>query len=125
MPFRFRRSIRIAPGVRLNVGRRGVSASATLPGTGISYTLTTPHRGAGPRRSFTRLLGTVPHDRCGKDRMLNEVHTPERQRAMPIMVRSASGCMGFSNSFEQGESIGVMKFPNCTGVLTKPEIEKG
>ena len=84
MPFRFRRSIRIAPGVRLNAGRRGVSASATLPGTGISYTLTTPHRGAGPRRSFTRLLGTVPHDRCGKDRMLNEVHTPERQRAMPI-----------------------------------------
>ena len=84
MPFHFRRSIRIAPGVRLNVGRRGVSASATLPGTGISYTLTTPHRGAGPRRSFTRLLGTVPHDRCGKDRMLNEVHTPERQRAMPI-----------------------------------------
>ena len=51
MPFRFRRSIRIVPGVRLTVGRRGVSASATLPGTGISYTLTTPHRGAGSRRS--------------------------------------------------------------------------
>ena len=45
MPFRFRRSIRIAPGLRLNAGRRGVSASATLPGTGISYTLTTPHHG--------------------------------------------------------------------------------
>ena len=26
----------------------------------------------------------VTCDRCGKDRMLNEVHTPERQRAMPI-----------------------------------------
>jgi hypothetical protein len=51
MPFRFRRSIRIAPGLRLNADRRGVSASATLPGTGISYTLTTPHRGAGSRRS--------------------------------------------------------------------------
>jgi hypothetical protein len=51
MPFRFRRSICIAPGLRLNVGRRGVSASATLPGTGISYTLTTPDRGAGRRRS--------------------------------------------------------------------------
>jgi hypothetical protein len=23
-------------------------------------------------------------DRCGKDQMLNEVHTPERQRVMPI-----------------------------------------
>ena len=51
MPFRFRRSIRIAPDVRLNVDRRGVSASATLPGTGISYTVTMPHRGAGRRRS--------------------------------------------------------------------------
>ena len=57
MPFHFRRSIRIAPGVRLNAGRRGVSASATLPGTGISYTLTTPHRGAGPRRSSPGSLG--------------------------------------------------------------------
>jgi hypothetical protein len=55
MPFRFRRSIRIAPGIRLNVSRRGVSTSATLPGTGISYTLTTPHRdrGAGSRRLGT------------------------------------------------------------------------
>jgi hypothetical protein len=69
MPFRFRRSIRIVPGLRLNVGRRrlsasvgapeghvtagagGVRATATLPGTGISYTVTTPHRGAGSRRS--------------------------------------------------------------------------
>ena len=50
MPFRFRRSIRIAPDVRLGLGKRGVSASATLPGTGISYTVTTPH-GAGRRRS--------------------------------------------------------------------------
>jgi hypothetical protein len=62
MPFRFRRSIRIVPGIRVNVGRRGASASvcdhdeghvratATLPGTGISYTVTTPH-GAGRRRS--------------------------------------------------------------------------
>jgi hypothetical protein len=47
MPFRFRRSIRIAPGIRLNVSRRGVSTSATLPGTGISYTLTTSHRDRG------------------------------------------------------------------------------
>jgi len=51
MPFRFRRSIRIAPDVRLNVGRRGVSASATLPGTGISYTVTRPPGDAGRRRS--------------------------------------------------------------------------
>jgi hypothetical protein len=56
MPFRFRRSFRIAPGILLNVGKRGVSTSiggggahvtvghghtrttAGVPGTGISYT---------------------------------------------------------------------------------------
>jgi hypothetical protein len=55
MGFRFRRSIRLLPGVRLNfsrsgvstslgvrgasvtVGRRGVRANVGLPGTGISY----------------------------------------------------------------------------------------
>ena len=41
MPFRFRRSIRIAPGLRLGLGKRGVSASASLPHTGISYTMST------------------------------------------------------------------------------------
>jgi hypothetical protein len=56
MPWRFRRSAKIAPGVRLNLGKKGVSVSlggrglkATfghgkvrgtvgLPGTGLSYT---------------------------------------------------------------------------------------
>lgn len=56
MGFRFRRSIRLFPGVRLNIGKRGVSLSAGVrgahvtvsehgtrttvgvPGTGLSYT---------------------------------------------------------------------------------------
>lgn len=56
MGFRFRRSIKILPGVRLNIGKRGVSTSigvrgahitvghgkvretVGLPGTGLSYT---------------------------------------------------------------------------------------
>ena len=56
MGFRFRRSIRIVPGIRLNIGKRGVSTSigvrgahitlghgqvretVGLPGTGLSYT---------------------------------------------------------------------------------------
>ena len=70
MPFRFRRSIRIAPGLRLNLSRRGLSASvggreghvsvgtrgtratASLPGTGISYTAAgLPTAGKRSRRS--------------------------------------------------------------------------
>jgi hypothetical protein len=56
MGFRFRRSIRLLPGIRLNIGKRGVSTSVGvrgahvtvghgqvretvgLPGTGLSYT---------------------------------------------------------------------------------------
>lgn len=55
MGFRFRKSVRLAPGLRLNlsrgglsatlgrpgasvnVGRRGVTGTAGLPGTGLSY----------------------------------------------------------------------------------------
>ena len=68
MGFRFHRTVRLFPGLRLNVSKSGVSASigtrgawltfgrkgtrATvgLPGTGISYTQTTPahqHQDAG------------------------------------------------------------------------------
>jgi hypothetical protein len=62
MGFRFRRSIKIAPGLRLNLGLRGLSASfgtkgltytvgtsgerltAGIPGTGLSYTTAIPSR---------------------------------------------------------------------------------
>jgi hypothetical protein len=63
MGFRFHRSIKILPGIRLNFGKRGISASigvrgahvtygptgtrttVGLPGTGLSYThLKKPHR---------------------------------------------------------------------------------
>ncbi len=64
MPFRFRRSVRIAPGLRLNLGKRGVSASVGgrgahltvgpgqtrttigVPGSGLSYTTTSRRRRA-------------------------------------------------------------------------------
>jgi hypothetical protein len=65
MGFRFRRSVKILPGIRLNFGNRGVSTSigvrgahvtlghgkvretVGLPGTGLSYThVSTPHQSA-------------------------------------------------------------------------------
>jgi hypothetical protein len=64
MPFRLRRSFRLAPGVRLNIGKGGVSTSVGgrgehvtvghgrtrttvgVPGTGLSYTSTTRRRPA-------------------------------------------------------------------------------
>lgn len=69
MPVRFRRTLKIAPGLRLNLGKRGVSASVGvkglrrtygasgvrttvgLPGTGLSYTTTAkPRRKDAPAR---------------------------------------------------------------------------
>jgi hypothetical protein len=62
MGFRFRRSIRVLPGVRLNVsksgvstsigsrgawltfGRKGTRATLGIPGTGLGYTTTTARR---------------------------------------------------------------------------------
>lgn len=64
MGFRFRRTIKILPGIKLNLGKKGVSLSAGVrgahltfskdgarttvgePGTGMSYTKYTPYHGA-------------------------------------------------------------------------------
>jgi hypothetical protein len=57
MPFRFRRSIRLAPGIRLNIiiSRRGARATlghgltravVAAPDTGLSYTATAHRRAA-------------------------------------------------------------------------------
>ena len=81
MNFRFRRSIKIIPGVRLNVGKRGVSASigvrgahvtvgkdgtrstVGIPGTGASWTKYRPHGAlspaATPRRSSAGPLWSI------------------------------------------------------------------
>lgn len=37
MPFRFRRSVRIAPGIRINLGKRGASVSVGRPGFTVNY----------------------------------------------------------------------------------------
>ena len=66
MPFRFRRSVKILPGIRINLGKRGASLSVGgrgahvtfghgkvretigLPGTGISFTHTSHQAHAKP-----------------------------------------------------------------------------
>lgn len=77
MAFRFRRSIRLAPGLRINlsksgpslsigrsglthtIGPRGRRTTVGLPGTGISYSTrhTAPRR--GERAGGSGVLGTV------------------------------------------------------------------
>jgi len=81
MPFRFRRSIRLAPGIRLNISRRGglsisigrrgtrvtlghgyTRAVVAAPDTGLSYTATAHRRAAAVVTVVlwgARLLGTA------------------------------------------------------------------
>ena len=74
MGFRFRKSIKIAPGVRLNVGtgglstsvgprgarvtfgKRGRHTSVGIPGTGLSYTTFKPKSERAGGMSFGKLL---------------------------------------------------------------------
>jgi hypothetical protein len=42
MTFRFRKSVRLMPGVRLNFSKHGTSLSVGVPGTGLSWSKHTP-----------------------------------------------------------------------------------
>ena len=82
MPLRFRRSIRILPGLRVNLGKRGASVSVGvrgahvtfgktgtrttvgLPGTGVSYTHVTPPA-TTPRPDVDRLPDAHAQGRNG------------------------------------------------------------
>lgn len=55
MGFRFRKSVKIAPGVRMNLSKRGVGMSFGIPGTGISYSTSS----GGRKRKSTRSSGGV------------------------------------------------------------------
>jgi hypothetical protein len=67
----------------------------------------------------------ITFDRCGKDRMLNEVHTPARQRAMSLRDIIANmrhdGCGGRAGRVELltgigGPRRGALPWLNPTGV---------
>ena len=87
---RFRRTIKIAPGLRLNVGKRGVSVSAGvrgarvtlgkgrvtrtvgLPGTGLSWSETTRTTGGGVGRAGTRAEQRAQMARIAAARLTTE-----------------------------------------------------
>jgi hypothetical protein len=57
-----------------------------------------------PFRAFPSWFMRITCDRCGKDRMLNETHAPERQHDIPIRVLIArmrhDGCGGGAGRVE-------------------------
>ncbi|WP_425594842.1 DUF4236 domain-containing protein [Phaeobacter italicus] len=117
MAFRFRRSIRIAPGVRINLsksgvsttigprgaslnfGKRGVYANLGLPGTGLSYrkrlkstpkpkVMAQPETVPTPRASIAA-TGHILHLSRACRRLEN--HTPVRMRYAKVQNTTISG----------------------------------
>jgi hypothetical protein len=104
MGFRFRRSLRVLPGVKINlsgsgpsvslgvrgfhytIGPRGTRVTAGLPGTGLSWTQYTPHANAGSNRSEIAPPPLPPVDQVGHNTLA------------PIQNASASEINSFSTS---------------------------
>ncbi len=72
MGFRFRRSVRLFPGVRLNFGLRGVSVSAGVPGVRLNF---------GTRRSSVTV--GIPGTGLSYTETLGSVRGPPRQQSLP------------------------------------------
>lgn len=86
MGFRFRKTIRLLPGVRLNIskggfstsvgrpgatiniGKRGVRGTVGLPGSGLSYSDMIVKRGQGQERVTTQAIGHDAPDANGSGR---------------------------------------------------------
>ena len=90
MGFRFRKSFKVAPGVRLNVGRK--SASVSFGGKGLRTTVST----SGRRTRTVSIPGTgISHvSTSGGKRANSHPHTStQRKPASPLLLRICSKIM--------------------------------
>lgn len=76
MGLRIRKSIKIAPGIRLNFGKKGISTSISKKGIGVTFgpTGTTTHIGVpGTGISYVKKIGTSKNEEGNND---NEIYSP-------------------------------------------------
>lgn len=81
MGFRIRKSIKVAPGVRLNFGKKGISTSIGKRGAGITIgpTGTTAHVGIpGTGISYVKKVGTTKKSVEEKSQSTGENKKPKR-----------------------------------------------
>lgn len=76
MGVRFRKSITLAPGLRLNVGKSGVSVNASIPGTGLSWN----ERIVGAKRTQSRRRSRSAGGRGRRD----QSRTASPRRRAPV-----------------------------------------
>lgn len=113
MGFKFRKSIKVAPGVKINVTHKGVGVSAgvkgasistgpsgsrittSLPGTGISYEQRIGKKKAPKQRTNTTTQNTVPTSSPSNEQLQTRVKssTPKREvktfKVTPILLKDS------------------------------------
>lgn len=103
MGFRFRKSFKIAPGVRLNIGKKSVGISAGVKGARVSVnssgrkTTTVGLPGTGLSYSKTEKIGgskTKAASTSASDEPLDTITRPDLPPAQPQEEKKKNGCCG-------------------------------
>lgn len=103
MGFRFRKSVKIAPGVRLNIGKKSVGISAGVKGARVSVnssgrkTTTVGLPGTGLSYSKTEKIGgskTNAASTSASDEPLDTITRPDLPPAQPQEEKKKNGCCG-------------------------------
>lgn len=103
MGFRFRKSFKIAPGVRVNVGKKSVGISAGVKGARVSVnssgrkTTTVGLPGTGLSYSKTEKIGgskTNAASTSASDEPLDTITRPDLPPAQPQEEKKKNGCCG-------------------------------
>lgn len=103
MGFRFRKSFKIAPGVRLNIGKKSVGISAGVKGARVSVnssgrkTTTVGLPGTGLSYSKTEKIGgskTNAASTSASDEPLDTITRPDLPPAQPQEEKKKNGCCG-------------------------------
>ncbi len=103
MGFRFRKSFKIAPGVRVNVGKKSVGISAGVKGARVSVnskgrkTTTVGLPGTGLSYSKTEKIGgskTKAASTSASDEPLDTITRPDLPPAQPQEEKKKNGCCG-------------------------------
>lgn len=103
MGFRFRKSFKIAPGVRVNVGKKSVGISAGVKGARVSVnssgrkTTTVGLPGTGLSYSKTGKIGgskTKAASTSASDEPLDTITRPDLPPAQPQEEKKKNGCCG-------------------------------
>src|SRR6266545_4747259 len=131
MPFRFRKSIKILPGVKLNlsksgistslgkrgasinIGKRGVRTTVGIPGTGLSYSAQTSTPKATQQRSTSSQSTTIKNTDSKGSGCLNGLVA---LMAVPFRIL-ADLIKGISNPQTRRSSLIIIAIIGATGLL--------